>query len=72
MRASEEYIQDNIISPHHDRFNSWTLDVDDAKYAVNLAYKEGYNECKADILELLRQEDAQLFMVSAITLIRKM
>lgn len=47
------------------------ITYDEALDTCNFAYKEGYLEAKADILEILRQEEG-ILMISAIVAIRQM
>lgn len=73
MRESEEYIEENIwFAEDLPNSTASVVYIGDARDAVKLAYKEGYLEARADILELLREIDKQLFMVAAILLIRNM
>jgi len=72
MRESEEYLEDETYDSWYTEENQKIVHKFDAEHAVKLAYKEGYLEARADILEELRGNDTELFMMSAIIRVKNM
>jgi hypothetical protein len=72
MRESEEYLESNSFWTDEGCYiNADVVDIRNAEHAVKLAYKEGYLEARADILEELRNKET-MFLEFALMTVRNM